>query len=57
MYNYVIKYFDDGEKVTKKICNLVCIKVMQLIYLLYKAEKPSVRPSTSQDNLSGYCMD
>ena len=36
MYNYVIKYFDDGEKVTKKICNLVCIKVMQLI--IYKGE-------------------
>ena len=25
--------------------------------LLYKAEKPSVCPSASRDNLSGLCMD
>ena len=25
--------------------------------LLYKAEKLSVRPSASRDNLSGFCMD
>ena len=46
---------------THKHCNIFRIVFLHIYLPLYKAEKPSVhlpvRPSMSQDNLSGFCMD
>ena len=46
---------------THKQCNIFRIVFLHIYLPLYKAEKPSVhlpvRPSMSQDNLSGFCMD